>query len=344
MSDNNHIERRLRALESEPVPPADSTFVDHLEVRLRVMHVDELGATRSRSTWIPAVVASMVVVLLAVGGALLLNRTPDAAVILTAAADTDVILPGDQATAAVAGLQLPDGTRIIVGPDGEAVVNGVVLGPGSEAMVVGAQVDVLIVDLDSGDPTGPDGSEPLAAETDGVGDGDASQTTVPDDNPRSTSTGRDVDQPVVTDANETDPDPTDAGEATVSTRSQTSSTSSTATPTTIPPRPTSSTTARGTTTSTADQRLSPLELTVERVDRDRLRLSWTVNRDADPAGWRIRVRHGDRLATVVAIRDGEARMTTIERSVVVDASVWVEALDRQGHVLLASSPVKIEGS
>ena len=352
MRDSSDLERRLRILGTEPVPPADTTFADNLDVRLRVLHSEQLGPVRRRPAWVPALMGAVALAVLVTGGAFLLSRASEPSVIVTAAADTDVILPGDEATSASIGLPLPDGTRIIVGPDGEAVVNGLVLGPGSEAVVVGDQIDILVAMVDGDDSIDTWESEPLVVESERGAGGEESQTATGPETSRSTpNNARDTDQAIVSDEREADPEDLDRATTTAPDHhpGSTSSTSAVDTASTAPSRPTSTTTTHRTTsttverTTTTGQRLSPVELRVERLDRNRVRLDWTLNRNIVPAGWRVQFRNGDRVATLVAIRDGDVRSTTIERSAVSGGSVWVEALDLEGRVLLASEPVEIDG-
>jgi len=341
MSDGEDLGRRLQAMAAEPAPPVDPAFADQLDTRLRVLHAEHHGTNRGRPVWIPAVLGSLAVSVLAlmVVGVMTLGRSSEAAVVLTAASNTDVIFPGAGATAASAGLLLTDGTRIVVGVDGEAVVNGVVLGPGSEALVVGDQIDVVVTVLEVSDIEGRDGNGDRAP------DGTMTVTTAG----RSSTIDQGRTNPGASGATDRDrpgDSSSDGGAVTTATTADPASTTSSpgTTATTDPPRTTRATDG-ATTSTTAGQPPDPLELTVTPTDRSRLRLAWALNRElAGLASWRVVVGHGDRVTPVVAIRDEAARRTTIERSVAAGGSLWVEALDVDGNVLLESTPVDIPDS
>jgi hypothetical protein len=341
MTDINDLERRLESMALDPVGPVDAGFADQLDVRLRTVYVEQYGATRVRSSWRPALVGGLALTLvaLAAAAALTLGRSPEVAVVLTTASDTSVIFPGDQATSASDGLRLTDGTRIVVGDDGEAVINGVVLGPGTEALVVGDQIDVVA--------TGSDRSvtDSEEMELDGYRDDRSATPTTrrPGDSSAVANDRTSIERE--TDRDHSD-QPDDVGRGTTSTtetRPRSTTLPATTIPSTDPTRSTTSTT--GPTTSVAvDQRPDQLELTVTPTDRSRLRLEWSLNREVTGiAGWRVRVENGDRPATVVAIRDEAARTTTVEQSVAAGNRIWIEALDVDGQVLVASAPIDIAG-
>ncbi|MGI9597723.1 MAG: hypothetical protein ACR2QK_16285 [Acidimicrobiales bacterium] len=367
MTSDSTADDQLQQLAATPGPVPDPTFVDGLDARLRVAHAQQTTRSRPRLALIP-ILGLAAVLVLGIAGALIIGGSDSTEVVMTVASDTDVYVD-DRPVTASAGLVLPDGARIVVGPDGEAVVAGVVLAPGSEAIVVGDRVTLVVTgsedrrpDSDrpsTGDPlddgrtrsTVPPASRPsISVSSAGpalpAGDrttiGPASTTTE-----RLATTGRSTSDPIGTDSSAptpsvgsatTGPTTTRATAPSSSTPPSDRSTSSRVTrpATTVPAtRPTDrSTTA---VTAPADE----ITLTATAVGDKRLRLDWVVGRDISPRGWRVRAKRGDRVSTVLVIRGGEARSATVERSLVSGLSVWVEALDRSGRVVAASEALPI---
>lgn len=134
------VERLLEAAARDPVPPPDPGFVDALEDRLLTTRLD----VDTRLHRVPRgrlVVAFATAALLAsagVGGALagwFDAETAAPSLALAAARGTVVELPGGRSVTGRPGLDLPDGSVVRTGPDGEAVAGGVRLGPEEEAVV-----------------------------------------------------------------------------------------------------------------------------------------------------------------------------------------------------------------
>ncbi|MEL7156098.1 MAG: hypothetical protein AAFN30_05805 [Actinomycetota bacterium] len=340
MSNDQELRSHLEGLGRQSGPAVDPSFADGLDAQLRVARADQHGAVRGRVWWLAPLVgvaaAALVVVALFLG-----PRPPELEVVMTAAADTQVIVPGGVSSPAVAGQRLPDGTRIMVGPDGEAVVDGVVLGPGSTAVVVGDRLDVLIAAPAAGgaapagegpadEGTQAPGGETDRAETDGGTDVDRDGAREPDPStvPPTSEVDGTTPRPTST------PPPTTAPGATSTTSPSTSTTRA-------------STSAPGSTddppTSTATDPAA-LVLRVTPARDGRLRLTWTAAPDLPTAGWRVSTGRGDRVATLVVIRSADARSTTIEQQLDPEAVLWVEALDGEGGVLATSAPVPVPPS
>lgn len=337
MSTEEPMSEFLSEIADQEVPSPDPAFIEHLDARLRIAHAESAPAPGRRARLVPALAVAALLVIGLVGTTSIRNQET-AAVIMTVASDTSVYLDGGPVPGS-AGLVLPDGARIVVGPTGEAVVDGVVLAAGAEAIVVDDRVTLVISGGDQ-QPTEPDRStisvntvderaNPRPAPTRATtGDGrpagspasSASETSatdrpLPDDDGRPTSTG-----PARTVA----PDQTRAA----STR----------------PGSTSTTTVTSTGSSgTVPTSVSPgrITLTATDVGADRVRLDWVIDRDLAPMGWRIWTGRGDREATILVIRGGDARSATLERAAIVGRRVWIEAVDRSGGTVAASQPVSI---
>ncbi len=349
MSTDESVNEQLSGLAEAAAPPPDQAFVENLDARLRVMHADQ-NSGRRPLRWAPALAAAAVLVIGLVG-TVALRRQGEAAVVMTVASDTAVFFEDGQVPG-TAGLELPDGTRIVVGAAGEAVVDGVVLAPGSEAVVVDAKVALVV--------SGNDDDSPLP---------DRTTTTVRSDDERAarttttTATSTSIsssagsattgqtnattsrDEPATTAVDQTAPDrstPDDGGEPTSTTsepsRPAPTDAASTTTTAVTETRPSTTTTTTAT-TSVPAQRIT---LTVAEVRSDRVRLDWVVEGDLAPAGWRLWVRQGDRESTILVIRGGEIRSATLERQAVSGRSLWVEAVARSGQTLEISNTISID--
>jgi hypothetical protein len=352
MTSRDEVEAALVELGSDDGPTVDPAFANRLDAALRTAYAHQLDDVGRRPVWVPLSAGLSALAAVIVGALIWLGAfadQPAGDVVMTAAADTDVVIPGEEVSAGAPGLLLPDGTRIVVGPNGEAVVDGVVLGPGAEAVVTDGRLAVIgqgrvnSPPVGAGPGSGDDGSAPSAApgepsptsatgpgggggpDRDGeAGGGSASTRSGPStttDRPTTTATG---------------PSSTRASDATTTTSAPSTVRSSTvpATTSTAP----SSTTAP--TTVTTDSAPLTIDLTATAVSRARIRLDWIVEGTVpagELAGFRIETTLGDRTSTVVVIRSGEARSTTIER---LPAGVIyrVLAVDGDGTVLQTSNP------
>lgn len=326
MSGREPMDELLGDLAATDGPPPDPRFVEQLDARLRVAHAQGVGAGRgpaagARAWWRPVVgVAAALVVAIGVVGAVALRREAPTEVVMTVASDTSVFLE-DGPVPGTSGLVLPDGARIVVGPDGEAVVDGVVLPAGSEAIVVDDRVTLIVVDADRAPADDEQRDPPPLSIPPSTRDQAATDDTAdPDRQTDRTTSSTTTSTPEATDSRPVDSTTTTAG------------TDPTRPPTTRP-----ATTTSAPTTTRSDR----LVLTATPVDDGRIRLDWTVPADLAPAGWRVRALAGDREATLLAIRGGDARSATLERAQTDGRSVWIEAVDRAGRILAASDPISI---
>jgi hypothetical protein len=354
MRPDDDLDSTLTRIGADAGPPIDPVFANRLDGALRVAHAEQLTERDRRSIWIPVTAGLSAVGALIVGVMILVASVNGAAndeVVMTAATGTDVVIPGELVMDGTPGLRLPDGTRISVGPNGEAVVDGVVLGPGAEAVVIGGRLEVVDVDpVDSADadrasPPSPSltTAPPVTSRPD-----DAAPGTDPPTNGSTTSS---IGRPD-TDAARSDGAGDDGvpGRSTTvpatsttgdrQTTSPTGATSSTRPGSNSTTAPTSSTVVS---TTTAAPRPASLVVTATALPRGRVLLEWMVH-NLDPAagplaGFRVEAAVGDRVSTLVVIRSPSARSATIERLAATDATFRIEAIDNVGHVLLASEAV-----
>ncbi|MCP3912619.1 MAG: hypothetical protein GY929_21650 [Actinomycetia bacterium] len=364
-ANSDDLESTLTQLGADDGPPVDPVFANRLDTSLRTAHLEQLTQPRRRSIWAPVSAGVSAVAAIIVGvviWSVAFTGGSATEVVMTAAADTNVVLPGEDVTAGSPGLHLPDGTRILVGPDGEAVVDGVVLGPGAEAVVNDGHLEVVdpadpaLPDLAAPGPSvpsdesppGPSTSSsaaspsepgstaaPFVTDASNSGGGDDSggrSTTLP---PTSTTVDERTSLGTATSLAPTTPSPSNP--TTVATAPSTSTT-------TTPPTVTTPVTTASTIVTTTPGRPS-IELTATAVPLGRVRLDWVVSGIADgaggvdsPAGFRIEALAGDRTSTVVVIRSGAARTATIER-LAERVSFRVIAIDAHGGILFTSNTV-----
>jgi len=312
MNEPEDVVRRLEQWGTDDQPAADGAYANRLDTDLRDLH--RATADRQRPIWQPAILAFAAGLIVFAGiFAFMRDSSDDIEVVMGASTRTELVLPGGEIIAAEAGLALPDGTRISVGEDGSAVVADVVLEPGSEAIVTGGRLEILVderpspPELDPSDTTQP---EPRPTTTTRP-PADETTTTLPSTRPADTSTDR-----------------------TTSTTPPRSTTTSATTPQTSTP-PTS--TDRTTTTTAPDPAVE-----LSWIERDgRVRLSWTYVGPDSLTGWQVTTTSGDRTRTLAVLRDPSARAITVER--VGDASVTyrVSARDSGGAIIAESNPVTV---
>jgi hypothetical protein len=353
---DNDLETTLERLGADGGPPADPAFANRLDAALRTAHAERLTEQRRRSLWLPIAAAVSAIATVIVGVMFwmaVVDGEASSDLVMTAATDTDVVLPGEATTVGTPGLLLPDGARILVGPNGEAVVDGVVLGPGAEAVVTDGRLELL----EPADRDNPDLASVPTTEPPPTGPADAGS---PDTDPSTTRTMSDSTTPVTdaaTDRTRPDgdrgDDQRDPGRSTTVPKTSTTddrrTTATSSGPSTSRPQQTSSTaetaptrpTAAPTTTTTSEA--ASVTLTATALPRGRVRLDWeTTNIGAapgTPAGFRVEAAVDDRASTLVVIRSPSVRSTTIERLAAADAVYWVEALDSDGNIVAASNAV-----
>lgn len=339
MSNDDELTETLIRIGQGTTPPPDPAFADRLDAHLRTVHVEQASGRGPRPAWVPSLVGLVGlagVVIVAVLGLSLTGGEPPV-VVMTAAEGTDVVLPGELAAPGTAGQRLPDGTRIVVGSEGEAVVGGVILGPGAEAIVVGDRLEVVGGEgTDVAPPTTPPTLRPAPSDaptTDsatGRSDTSGSPTTAPEREPADRQTSvPETDGPV------TSPPPSRPGGDDPDTTP--SPPSSRPAQTTGPPTTVST---PGTASTTTRPRPEPsIDLTVDAAGSDRIVLSWVLDDANHPARWRIEAVAGDRVATLAVLRDGTARTATVARFDARRAGFRVVALRADGSDEIASEIV-----
>jgi hypothetical protein len=306
---------RLERLGAASGPDVDRAFANRLEADLR-MKMSTVARPSVRPLWQPVLAAASLVVVITIGLFVIgPNSDGPNQLVMTAASDT-IVEVGEARDVGRPGLQLPDGARVVVGPDGEAIVNGIVLPAGSEAVVVDGELEVLSVPTTSGS---------------------ASPITAPSITPSSPATSTPTTTP---DVSPTDVSPSDltsptAGPTTTSSVDRTSASrpSTAVAPTRAPSR-----------TAGSEPTISPaIDLTIVSVGDDRRRLDWTITESGRVAAWRVEVVRGDRIETRLLIRESGARTATIEQSAAV-VGYRVVAVTADGTMMATSETVTAPGS
>lgn len=295
---DDELEERLESMSTRPTPPVDPGFGNRLESELRRQFAEP--ATRRGSImdvlFRPGVVVGMAAAVIAVVLIVAQRDTP-VDLVMGSAEGTSISIPGQSETIdGVAGLSLPEGSRIVVAPEGSAVVADVVLDGGTTARIVDGQL--VLVDV--------------APETTRPG------TTVPG----TTIPGSRIPESTV--PNTTTPETT----APTTTAPDSSAPRSTVPPTTVPkttvpettvPATVSPTTVPVDTRSTTTQGpgsdvLIPVRLTLEPTDNARVVLRWQVRAESEDeiAYWTIRARSNEVTRTVAVVRQANVRVLRVE--------------------------------
>ena len=144
---DDELEERLESMSTRPTPPVDPGFGNRLESELRRQFAEP--ATRRGSIMDvllrPGVVVGMAAAVIAVVLIVAQRDTP-VDLVMDSAEGTSISIPGQSETIdGVAGLSLPEGSRIVVAPEGSAVVADVVLDGGTTAEIVDGQLELVDV-------------------------------------------------------------------------------------------------------------------------------------------------------------------------------------------------------
>ena len=312
---DDHV-TRLEALANREQPGPDAAFANRLESDLReLMH--ERSAPTPRPWWQPAMALASVAMIVLVG-LFILRSTESEFVVVDAATDTQFFSSGGETIAGSAGTELLDGTRIVVGPDGSAVIGGVVLDAGVEAQVVDGRVVVV-------EPLTPPDS-PSSPTTSAGGD-DRSSTT--DSRPPST---RDTNPPTSTDRSSTT-NPSATTPTTIDDRLSTTSTPAT------DARSTSTTETTNTAVTNTAATAFRIDLSVSEDGRTQWSLDWILEGSGpDIAAWDIEVISGDRRRVIATLQGPSVRSVSVER-LDVEVSYRVVARGVDGGVVVTSGTV-----
>ncbi len=337
---NDDLDDRLESWGRSPAPEVDGAFANRLETDLRAGGAD--SATRGfrpGALLRPGFVVAALILI--VGVVVVLRRDTEPVVQMVAADGTTVSIPGAAATrAGAAGLELPEGSRIIVGPEGSAVVAGVVLEAGSTALITDGRVDVVEAGAVR-DVEAPDATPPTTTPTTSV----APTTTAPaaTDDIAPTTIPPTTDRPVTDEPSESTTSTTVADD-TVRT------TTTTVVPDSIPSTTEPGTTVPPTTKPPADEPVDPppvdvaplrVALEIGPVRNGQATLQWTTTGDTtDVAGWIVRIKRGDSSEIIALLREPDARRL---RVAIPDREVQfrVVARDGAGEVLAASRLVGV---
>jgi len=324
---------KLESWGQSATPKVDGAFANRLEADLRELaHNPAPG--RFSTGWLLRPGVIMTAVVLVVGAIFIARSDSDRGVQMVSAAGTTVSIPGAASVQdGTAGLDLPDGTRISVGPEGLAVVAGVVLEAGSTATITDGRVDVIEAGSPVDEPTTdtrpdtpPDRTAPTTTEPTPGTDRLSTTTTVTPDRATDAPTTTAVDRP---------------SDSTTSTIVSDSTSSSAPEPeTTVAPTTTTTTTEPPTTAPTDPPVVdtAPLEIGLEigPVRDGRATLRWTVEGDgSEIVGWVVRIRRGDSSEVVTVIRQPDVRRL---RVVIPNRNVQYRVIARgaDGEVLATS--------
>ncbi len=141
---SDELKKRLGAWRSTPTAQPDAQFADTLERDLRSQAHFAPRSAAKRPLLRPAVlVFSSAAVLLGVWFAVQDTSSSPEEVVMSRPTDTEITLPGQAPTRPTNQVTLPDGTRIAVEDDGSAVVDGVVLDGGTEALVEDGRIEIF---------------------------------------------------------------------------------------------------------------------------------------------------------------------------------------------------------
>ena len=327
MSDDELI-NELESLGRTEVPDVDDRFADALESRLRIQGAQQLGATpTTRPIWQPlaGVLTAAVLVIAGFVAVDRLARGDDTEILVLAVSqDATVILPGGEVVADRAGLELPDGTRIEVGPTGSATVGDVVLEGGAVAEIVDGVVEIQARPTEFALPTT---EVPTTA----------APSTVTSTAPPSTAPPPTAPPPTVGPVTEPRP-PTTRRTTTTAPPTSTDRTTVTDRTTTTTARTTSTTITRPTRTEPVDV---AVKLEVLNVSVTRARLQWSTSTFDGITDWAVRATQGDRTTIVAVLGGADAKALAVARPERGSVTYVVLARDAGGATIAQSNPVTV---
>jgi hypothetical protein len=333
---NDELNKRLDSLGEGQVPPVDGAFANRLEADLRASTF-EPKSNRFSLGWLlrPGVLVAAAVAV--IGGIFVASIDSDPQLQMTAAQGTTVSIPGSTAfQSGAAGLVLPDGTRIDVGPGGSAIVAGVVLEANSSALVVAGKVEIT----NTGTPlASPDTNAPQAPPSTRAKPSTTPPTRAP--SPTTSLPSSDNTEPAATATTETPaPRPTST---TVVRDVPTPTTSLAPVRTTLPPPPTTAL-APSPATQPAPPTIEPTPLTIS-IEMGPIRnrqstIRWSVEGDTQAiAGWTVSTRQGDTRSVLANLRQPRARQLRVAITV-RPIQFRVSARSADGAVLARSDWVR----
>lgn len=336
---DDELHERLRRWGSDTPTPTDDAFADRLESHLRATAAAD-APRRAPALVRPGLILGVLLVAVIALGSVWLSRADEPEVlVMDDTSGATIVLPGGAPMAAMPGDELPDGTIIEIGPDGFAVVGGIVLPAGSEATVVMGVVELRVTapPPTAEPPTGvPPDDEPPS-------DVAPSETATPTSVPTATPTVAATPTPtpsVVTPGPATTPQP-----RATPTPAATATPPPTVRPTsTPPPAPTITAVA----TSTPEVQPSPTAaaqptVTLERTNLGprRARLTWTVTSPDAVAGFEVQIRRGDEVRTAAVLREPGVRELTVERPQRDRVFYRVLARNADGEIVASSEEIRV---
>lgn len=305
-------------------PDPDPAYARRLEADLRSQAYfaangpDRQPDGHRRTLLRPAILVFSSIALL-LGAVLFLRSDDPDQLIMSEATGTQVIVPDETPVAGSPGLALPDGTRISVDEGGSAVIDGIVLGGGTEALVLDGRIEVLVTE-----PTSTPGPTEQPAPTSGA-------TATPE------ATARPDVEPT--------PDPTPTAGPAPTPAAATPTPAPTTRPTSTPdsdrpgPAPTDRPRPSATAATTATP-VPPVTVTLDivRLGAERARLIWSLGSDDGVGGFEVVLTVGDRSRTVAVLRDPTTRELEIEVPDAESATFVVVARAPGGGSLGRSAP------
>ncbi len=342
---DDELHDRLENLGADPGPAPDPAFAERLEADLRSQAYfaprDRAHAAPARRGLLRPGLVMGALVVLALSAVLVVSRggeEPDVLVIENGLGAT-VTLPGGDTVAGGSGVALPDGSLIEVAADGFALIDGIVLPPGSIATVVDGVLELTAVPaivIPTPTPTPTPSPTPDLATTP---EAEPTPASVADPTPTAEPTTPPEVAPSPTPSPTARPAPTAPPNPT----------------TTASPRPTPSPEQDGTPrerpTATATPTATPEPTVVDpapeivldqaNLGPRRAQLTWSVTAPDGVLGFQVRVRRGDTVRTAAVLRDPEARALTVERPERDRVFYRVLAIGSDGQVLARSNEVRV---
>lgn len=296
---DDELEERLESMSTRPTPPVDPGFGNRLESELRRQFAEPATGRGSIMDVLfrPGVVVGMAAAIIAVVLIVAQRDTP-VDLVMDSAEGTSISIPGQSETIdGVAGLSLPEGSRIVVAQEGSAVVADVVLDGGTTAEIVDGQLNLVDVAPETTRPgtTVPGTTLPGSQVPDSTApDTTTSETTAPT-TMLPDSIGPSSTVPQTTVPKTTVPETT-VPETTVP---------ATVSPTTVPVDTRSTTTQ-----APGSDVLIPVRLTLEPTDNARVVLRWQIRAESEDevAYWTIRARSNEVTRTVAVVRQANVRV------------------------------------
>ena len=338
---DDELHDRLENLGADPGPAPDPAFAERLEADLRSQAYfaprDRAHAAPARRALLRPGLVLGALLLVALASVLVVSRGGDEADVLVIenGLGATVTLPDGDTVAGGSGVALPDGSLIEVAADGFALIDGIVLPPGSIATVVDGVLELtavpaIVVPTPTPSPTPDLTTSPQAEPT---------PTAVADPTPTAEPTTPPEIAPSPTPSPTARPTPTAPPDPTATARPR--PTPSPAQDRTPQERPTATATPTATPEPTVVDRAPEIVLDRANLGPRRAQLTWSVTAPDGILGFQVRVRRGDTVRTAAVLRDPDARALTVERPERDRVFYRVLAIGRDGEVVARSNEVRV---